>query len=116
MANVDEEILRLTGVWYEYVNFDHHKDRDCHWTIEENWSYGDYPTFQIVHEGYIGERIRYDVAKGASYERAKEDLLRILKSQIRKQQEWARECLREPEEWMEQDEAIKFILAEDLDG
>lgn len=51
------EITRLTGVWYELVNVDHHKDRDCHWTIETTWSYGEGPKFHVWHEGYVYKRV-----------------------------------------------------------
>lgn len=116
MADIDSEIVRLTQAWYEYVGFDHHKDRDCHWTIEANWSYGEPVTYRVVHHGYIADTIDYSVAKGGSFERAKADLLRILKQNIRHQQKWARECLAEPEEWMDRDEAIKFILSVEVDN
>ena len=50
-----KEILRLTKLWYQYVGMDHHKDRDCHWSIEERFSYGDEPTYEVYHFGYIFE-------------------------------------------------------------
>ena len=43
----------LTGMWYELVGLDHHKDRDCHWGIEQRWSYGDPPTWRVTHDGYV---------------------------------------------------------------
>jgi len=34
---------------------DHCKDKDCHWTIIETWSYGQTPHYMIEHNGYIYE-------------------------------------------------------------
>lgn len=55
-----ERFIQATKDWYSYVNKDHHKDRDCHWTIgvEKIYSYGrDSENAQGVwfarHEGYI---------------------------------------------------------------
>ena len=39
MTNV-KRILKLTKLWYRYVNMNHHKDIDCHWYIQDVWSYG----------------------------------------------------------------------------
>ena len=41
--NYEEEITKLTELWYEIVGNDHHKDRDCHWYINKVWSYGEKP-------------------------------------------------------------------------
>ena len=53
---IEEEITELTERWYRYVNFDHHKDRDCHWYITKQWSYGDKPFYVATHSGYRAER------------------------------------------------------------
>jgi predicted glutamine amidotransferase len=50
---MDEEITELTKRYYELVNRDHHKDRDCHFSIEKVWSYGQPPYYCIIHNGYI---------------------------------------------------------------
>lgn len=50
---LEEEITKLTDLWYQYVNQDHHKDRDCHWYIEKIWSYGEEPYYIAYHHGYI---------------------------------------------------------------
>lgn len=52
---LEQEITKLTQKWYKYVNLDHHKDRDCHWTIEKIFSYGDEPYYIVSHHGYILE-------------------------------------------------------------
>lgn len=48
-----DEITRLSNIWYEYVSFDHHKDRDCHFYIDTVWSYGKAPYYRVNHAGYI---------------------------------------------------------------
>jgi hypothetical protein len=50
---LEEEITKLTDIWYEYINQDHHKDRDCHWYIHKTWSYGEEPYYIAYHYGYI---------------------------------------------------------------
>ena len=52
-VTLEEEITFLTGIWYDYVSQDHHKDRDCHWYIEMVWSYGNPPNYRVRHPGYI---------------------------------------------------------------
>lgn len=54
MSNV-EKITRLTEKWYTYVNLDHHKTKDCIWTIEISYKYGEPPKYQAYHYGYIIE-------------------------------------------------------------
>ena len=52
---IEEEITVLTDKWNKYVSLGHHKDRDCHWHIEKRWSYGNKPSYQAFHSGYIIE-------------------------------------------------------------
>jgi hypothetical protein len=51
------EITRLSKAWYNYVSGDHHKDRDCHFTISRNWSYGAESEYEVTHYGYIADSI-----------------------------------------------------------
>lgn len=50
---MNETIVELTQLWYELVQLDHHKDRDCHWTIQTQYSYGSPPAYDILHAGYL---------------------------------------------------------------
>jgi len=50
---VFKEILELSEKWYDYVGQDHHKDRDCHFYIQQNWSYGQIPKWTVEHYGYV---------------------------------------------------------------
>lgn len=49
----NEKIIELTDKWYTYVNMDHHKTKDCIWTIEISYKYGEPPKYQAYHYGYI---------------------------------------------------------------
>jgi len=51
------EITRLSKAWYNYVSGDHHKDRDCHFTVARSWSYGAEPEYTVSHYGYIADSI-----------------------------------------------------------
>lgn len=48
-----QKITELTNKWYTYVNLDHHKTRDCFWTIEVIYAYGEPPRYKASHNGYI---------------------------------------------------------------
>lgn len=45
-----KEALRL---WYDLIGNDHHKDRDCHFYIEKNYSTYNESTWTVYHNGYI---------------------------------------------------------------
>jgi hypothetical protein len=46
-------VKKLSDQWYALMGKQHHKDKDCHWTIETNWSYGNKQTYTVVHHGYL---------------------------------------------------------------
>ena len=48
-----QKITELTNKWYTYVNMDHHKSRDCVWTISISYEYGEAPRYTAYHNGYI---------------------------------------------------------------
>lgn len=89
--SVEEQIRGLTQIWYEYVSFDHHKDRDCHWYIHQVWSYGDKPYWEVWHGGYVSDC--NDDKHYASHDRALEALLRLIQSAFNSELEWARDVL-----------------------
>ena len=115
MSELTEEILRLTQVWYKYVRLlGPHKDRDCHWYIEADFAYGNPPTYTVVHNGYIGERVS---TKALNWYAANEALLFEVRKQIKEEQEWARGVVEEGlDGWNgELVEAAEFILGVDLE-
>jgi len=77
-----EELLKLTDSWYQLVSKDHHKDRDCHFYIEQRWSYGQEPKWYVNHFGYLAG----DIEKGPyeTYEEAAEALKKVLKLLLKK--------------------------------
>ena len=107
---MEEEIKRLGNIWYKYVSHDHHKDRDCHFKIVQDYRYGDESVFWAEHDGYIGcDHFSDEVP---TYEEAQKKLIGIFHSLISNEQEWAREVVRKPQDWDEtQLEKAKYILS-----
>lgn len=96
MTPLEQEIVELTKKWYAYVNLDHHKDRDCHWTIEQRFSYGDEPYYQAEHSSYIGDD--FSGTKCDTLEEAQEELREELKRQLYNAKQW---LIREIKWWEE---------------
>lgn len=106
---MSEKILRLTRIWYEYVSFGHHKDRDCHFEITKQVSYGDEISYYVTHNGYIANDYVSDSFD--TYEEAENDLYRFLKEIIREEQAWAEGVIENHGEYDEdQLESARFIL------
>lgn len=49
------ELTKLAAEYYEVVQADIHKERDCHWHIVERWSYGKHVGWFVEHHGYVYE-------------------------------------------------------------
>lgn len=49
MSRLDE----LLATYNDYVCRDHHKDKDCHFSIEKRWSYGKANGYTPMHYGYV---------------------------------------------------------------
>jgi hypothetical protein len=114
LDDIRDEIVRLTGIWMEYVGYDHHKDRDCHWFIKETYSYGEPPVWIVEHYGYIGAEVDIECA---TYEAALRALRRALKQEISSAQAWARERLAHPEDgswWADEKGCAEFLLSVDV--
>jgi len=71
-----------------YINLDGHKDRDCHWYIEQKWSYGDRPYFQALHWGYIGKD--FTGSKCDTLQEAQEELRDALVMELHRAKVWLR--------------------------
>jgi hypothetical protein len=94
---LEEEVTKLTDVWYEYVNKDHHKDRDCHWYIHKIWSYGEEPYYVAYHHGYI-------ISHWTSPKCGTEEMaMTLLRDKIKKELEHAVEYLNSTQYWDEND-------------
>lgn len=53
----DKLVDELNEMWMTVVGSDHHKDRDCHWSINQRFSYGERKGFTVEHYGYIYEDV-----------------------------------------------------------
>lgn len=93
------KILKLTQLWYEMVGMNHHKDRDCHWTITETWSYGDEPYYEVDHYGYGGDEVH---EKFESIEDARIGLEKAIEEAFQKELIWANEVVSTEHDWDEQ--------------
>ena len=91
MGKYETEILKLSALWYSYVSMDVHKDRDCHWTIAENWSYSDVPKYDIHHDGYIYKNKNHHQYK--TKEKAEKAMIAEIKKAFKKELKWANEVI-----------------------
>lgn len=92
LNELSAEVTALTSLWMRLVNVDSHKDRDCHWTIETVWSYGESPTFRVYHEGYVYKSV--NIERPTMYD-ALYALRNELKNAIKSQEDWARRAVEE---------------------
>ena len=76
-----EVIRQLMALWYRTISLEHHKDRDCHFTIETRFSYGGQVRYVLNHDGYLEKDITEEYW---SYELAEQALIRLLHHLIRK--------------------------------
>lgn len=47
------KITQLAADYQRLIGSQHHKDSDCHWSIECRWSYGNAPRYIVRHSGYL---------------------------------------------------------------
>jgi hypothetical protein len=107
MTPLEQEITELTKRWHYYVGQDHHKDRDCHWYIEQRYEYGEKPYFQAFHWAYIGDDLQG--SKCATIEEAQEELRDNLVLQIHRQREGMARNLEEVKKLEESDSEELFF-------
>ena len=98
IKELEQEVTHLAHLWYEYVSKDHHKDCDCHWSIERRWSYSEKPKWYAFHFGYIfdGREIECE-----TYEQALEELIELMREAFQKELKWADQVLRFQNEYDE---------------
>jgi hypothetical protein len=103
--SIEEEIVYLSSLWYQYVGLDHHKDRDCHFYIQKVWSYGDAPYYQAHHNGYISDD--FEGTKCTTLEEAQEELRDFMYLNIHKEYDWLTRVMKKinigDNEWSEED-------------
>ena len=61
-----DRIQQATGLWYDLVSHDHHKDRDCHFSLTIQFSYRGERTISIEHHGYVDHAWR-ETARSLSH-------------------------------------------------
>lgn len=87
LSHIDEHYRdQLTGellkLWQSTISKDHHKDRDCHWTISQKFSYGEMPNkLTLEHYGYLYGDVEEEYS---SLREAKVGLINHLELAIRK--------------------------------
>lgn len=94
--SADERITLLTGLWCSIIQGDHHKDRDCHWSIVTKYSYGEKAKYCVEHSGYV----YHDVSEQyPDYKSAQAGLCSLLEKAILSEYTHANLELKEPDEW-----------------
>ncbi|MDI6788416.1 MAG: hypothetical protein QME51_08605 [Planctomycetota bacterium] len=110
------EIASLTRLWYSLVGLAHHKDRDCHWQIKKIWSYGQKPTYEIEHFGYIFGKYNDKTMRCDSIIKAEKKLSEIIKEAIQGEKRWAENVIKYSAQWdkesVERAEGIIHLLKE----
>lgn len=55
MTPLEQQITELALAYQWAIREEHHKDRDCHFSVVKQWSYGEAPKYRVEHEGYLHE-------------------------------------------------------------
>lgn len=116
--NVEEEIVYLSKVWYDYVSLDHHKDRDCHFYVKKNWAYGNEPYYEAYHYGYVASD--FEGTKCDTLEEAQEELRDFLYMAIHKEEQWLLDAINKinnnEDGWSEEDREERQRGLDKLEG
>jgi hypothetical protein len=75
MEHNEQIINRLLKLWYELIGSEHHKDRDCWFFIEREYSTYKTPSWNVRHNGYI---LKDYSEPFSSFEKAQEGLIEFL--------------------------------------
>lgn len=109
-----DKVLELTGKWYAYVNMDHHKTRDCIWTIDVSYAYGLPPRYKAYHNGYILDK--WYSPECDTLEDAEQWLINKLERELFKAKKHLEEIIaldrNEEAEWMDPGNKAPAILKE----
>lgn len=107
-----QRILELGTAWMKYIGGSHHKDRDCHFNIEIQYSYGTDILYFPYHKGYIYQSKNWESYE--TLEEAEEALIEIILDAFRDQIEWTDKIKASPKDWGEDqiemvDKAEKYL-------
>lgn len=79
----EDTIHGLVAKYNDLIQRDHHKDRDCHFFIQRNWSYGQQLGWSVVHYGYCNREGDEGESKFfPSYQAAEDHMVFLLKAWI----------------------------------
>ncbi|HWW67356.1 MAG TPA: hypothetical protein VNY83_05185 [Solirubrobacterales bacterium] len=87
----EAELTKLVAEYYEVVQDDIHKDRDCHWQLVERFSYGKRVGWFVDHNGYVYELSGCEYGEDGPYPTREEAAWRMAEH-LRLAIEDAREC------------------------
>lgn len=96
LSPTQQKTSALVALWYQLVSLDHHKDRDCHWSIETAYSYDGKLAFRVSHYGYVHREVSQECA---SYPAAEAALLEELTKAFQEQFESAEERAKDGEKY-----------------
>lgn len=105
---MNDNIVKYTNIWYDYVGMDHHKDRDCHFYIECAYSYGMPPVYYAYHNGYRMHDWKGPVRK--TFAEAEKDLENKLRNEINTAILETQERLDKGDSWTYTDEDLNGEL------
>ena len=82
------KVDKLIEEYNSLIQRDHHKDRDCHFTIEKSWDYGEFSGWRVSHYGYCHKENDLGMSKDFStYDAAENHLILLLIQWIKDEKE-----------------------------
>lgn len=100
------EAGKLISVYYDLISMDHHKSKDCFFSIETVLQPNEKTVFRAFHGGYHNEIGEHGWGKDRdTYRDAVNDLVTALQGFIRGEHDFANRVLSE-EDWDVQDKAF----------
>lgn len=85
LQELEQHVTNLSSKWMSTIGGEYHKDRDCHWYITRQWSYGEAPVWTAYHHGYLEA---FPERKCASYREALTTLISWLEASIDNTSSW----------------------------
>lgn len=84
---ITDDIADLALQYQRLISNEHHKDRDCHFRIVAQWSYGGPAHYVIEHDGYLfgDEELPWLRDRYITFDQAAAELVVMLKRMIREQ-------------------------------
>lgn len=93
---MERDVARMVEFWCKLVSLDHCKTRDMYFYIHKTWAYGNEPTYQADHSGYVAHE--WSGPRRSTYGEALRDLHDFLVRIIGEQKAWALSVVDDPDE------------------